>query len=67
MYDPMLHMQVAEAHLAELRAEAAARRQMARSVPSWRRVAGRAMVAAGQRLLGEAHAGVTLAAAGDCD
>jgi hypothetical protein len=67
MYDPILHMDIAERHLAELRAEAAVRRQVARGVPRWRRIAGRAMVAAGRRLLAEPPAPVTMRPARECE
>ena len=52
--DPILLKSLGDAHLAELRAQAAARRSAgARAVPAWRNIAGRAMLSAALRLLGE--------------
>lgn len=67
MHDPMLYMNIAEQHLADLRAEAAVRRQLPHGVPGWRRFAGHAMVAAGRRLLAEPPTPrQVMRAAGDC-
>ena len=67
MHDPMVYRDIAEQHLAELRAEATVRRQLPHGVPGWRRFAGNAMVAAGRRLLAESPPTQrAMRAAGDC-
>ena len=65
MHDPMSQMHIGERRLDELRQEAAVRREVAPAVPGWRRAAGRAMVAAGRRLLAEPAAVPGMAPAGE--
>jgi hypothetical protein len=52
--DPILLKNLGDAHLAELRANAASQRRAdSWRLPAWRSIAGRAMLRAGLRLLGE--------------
>jgi hypothetical protein len=51
--DPVLLKAMGDAQLDELRRDAALRRELGPNVAWWRRMAGRAMLGAGVRLLGE--------------
>ncbi len=56
--DPMLLKELRDAHLAELRSRAATRRAIhPSSMSAWRTIAGRAMLCAALRLLGEPGTG----------